>query len=127
MKKAATKKILLVDDSSTSRMNSRMLFADQESYELISACDGIEGVERAIREQPDLILMDIEMPRMSGLEACRMLKENEATKRIPVILLTMRSEDRFVREGFASGCSEFLIKPVNQEKLRAILKTHLGA
>lgn len=121
------KKILLIDDSSTSRMTSRMLFADQNSYELISACDGKEGVEKAIAERPDLILMDIEMPRMNGLEACRALKQNEATSRIPVILLTMRSEDRFVQEGRASGCSDFLTKPVNREKLVAALKAHLGA
>jgi CheY-like chemotaxis protein len=71
--------------------------------------------------------MDIEMPRMNGLEACRALKQNEATSRIPVILLTMRSEDRFVQEGRASGCSDFLTKPVNREKLVAALKAHLGA
>ncbi len=120
-----SKKILLVDDSSTSRMASRMLFADQP-YELSSACDGKEAVEKAIAEQPDLILMDIEMPRMSGLEACRILKQNEATKRIPVVLLTMRSEDRFIQQGYACGCSDFLVKPVNGEELRAVLKAHLG-
>src|ERR1700744_4594517 len=61
---AGTKKILLVDDSSTSRMTARMLLAGHESFILTSACDGQEGVEKAIAELPDLILMDIEMPRM---------------------------------------------------------------
>jgi len=69
------KKILLVDDSSTSRLASRMLFATKQNYELMSACDGKEGVETAIREHPDLILMDIEMPRMNGIEACKLLKK----------------------------------------------------
>ena len=123
---ARTKKILLVDDSSTSRMAARMLFAHHESYVLSSACDGKEGVEKAIAELPDLILMDIEMPRMNGIEACKLLKQNNATKNIPVVLLTMRGEDRFVQQGYASGCSDFLIKPVNEQKLATVVKAHLG-
>ncbi len=120
------KRILLVDDSATSRLASRLLFAKQKNYELISACDGKDGVEQALRGQPDLILMDIEMPRMNGLEACRILKENKATSRIPIILLTMRGENSFIEEGYANGCSDFLTKPVNEEKLIAALKAHLG-
>jgi len=120
------KKILLVDDSSTQRMASRMLFGNQPDYGLISACDGKEGVETAIRERPDLILMDVEMPRMNGLEACKLIKENPLTKHIPVILLTMRSEEPYVRQGYASGCSDFLTKPMNEQKLTAVIKKHLG-
>ena len=119
------KKILLVDDSATARLANRMLFGRQENYEVISACDGKQGVEIALKERPDLILMDIEMPRMSGLEACKILKQNEATKMIPVILLTTRSGDSVVRQGYANGCSDFLNKPVNEEKLIAVLKAHL--
>ena len=120
------KKILLVDDSSTSRLASRMLFANRRNYELISACDGKEGVETAIRERPDLILMDIEMPRMNGIEACKLLKKNATTKNIPVIFLTMRGEEPCVQEGLDSGCSEFLTKPVNEQKLAEVFRKHLG-
>lgn len=123
---AKGKRILLVDDSSTSRMAARMFLSRLGPYVLISACDGLEGVEKAIAEQPDLILMDIEMPRMTGLEACKLLKQNEATKNIPVILLTMRREDSFVQQGYASGCIDFLTKPVKEEDLLAAIKTHLG-
>lgn len=123
---ARTKKILLVDDSSTSRMTARMLLAESGSYVLTSACDGVEGVERAIAERPDLILMDIEMPRMNGLEACKILKQNEATRRIPIILLTMRGEESFVQRGRAAGCSDFLTKPVNEHELIEAIKTYLG-
>lgn len=123
---AGTKKILLVDDSSSSRMAARMLFAHHKSYVLTSACDGKEGVEKALAEPPDLILMDIEMPRMNGIEACKLLKQNEATKKIPVILLTMRSEEPFVRQGYDSGCSDFLTKPVNEQKLAMVIKKYLG-
>ncbi|HEY2170891.1 MAG TPA: response regulator [Candidatus Angelobacter sp.] len=120
------KKILLVDDSSTSRMTSRMLLAGHESYVVTSACDGEEGVEKAIAELPNLILMDIEMPRMNGIEACRLLRENETTKNIPIVLLTMRGEEPFVRQAYASGCSDFLTKPVNEQKLATIIKKYLG-
>lgn len=121
-----TKKILLVDDSSSSRMAARMLFAEQHSYVLTSACDGKEGVERAIAEPPDLILMDIEMPRMNGIEACKLLKQNEATRNIPIILLTMRSEEPFEQQGYDSGCSDFLTKPMNEHKLASVIKKYLG-
>ena len=123
---AGIKKILLVDDSSTSRMTSRMLLAGHESYVVTSACDGQEGVEKAIAEVPHLILMDIEMPRMNGIEACKMLKQNETTRNIPVVLLTMRGEEPFVRQAYASGCSDFLTKPVNEQKLATIIKKYLG-
>jgi CheY-like chemotaxis protein len=124
---ASIKKILLVDDSSTSRMTARMLLAGHESYVLTSACDGQEGVEKAIAELPNLILMDIEMPRMNGIEACRLLKQNETTKNIPIVLLTMRGEEPFVRQAYASGCSDFLTKPVNEEKLAMVIRKYLGA
>src|SRR6266567_8176064 len=121
------KRILLVDDSSTSRMTARMLLADHESYVLSSACDGQEGVEKAIAELPHLILMDIEMPRMNGIEACKLLKQNPLTKNIPIILLTMRGEDTFVRQAYANGCNDFLTKPVNEQKLAALIKKYLGS
>lgn len=123
---AGIKKILLVDDSSTSRMTARMLLAGHESYVLTSACDGQEGVEKAIAELPNLILMDIEMPRMNGIEACRLLKQNKTTKNIPVVLLTMRGEDTFVRQAYANGCNDFLTKPVNEQKLATVIKKYLG-
>jgi len=121
-----TKTILLVDDSATARMKSRMIFANMKQYEFLSACDGKEGVEVALEKKPDLILMDVEMPRMNGIEACRVLRENAATQRTPIVLLTMRSEESAVKKGFDSGCTEYMLKPVNTEKLIAVLKKHLG-
>jgi CheY-like chemotaxis protein len=120
------KTILLVDDSATSRMKSRMIFAKMPEYELMSACDGKEGLEVAVEKKPDLILMDVEMPRMSGIEACRALRENAVTRRIPIVLLTSRGEDSAVKTGFDSGCTEYLLKPVNEEKLVTVLAKYLG-
>lgn len=121
-----SKKILLVDDSPTSRLNSRWIIGEGTNYELISASDGKEGVEMAVAERPDLILMDVVMPRMSGLEACRALKGQEGTKTIPVILLTTKGEKATMQEAYQSGCNEFLTKPVDEKKLKAVLRNYLG-
>lgn len=120
------KKILLVDDSCTARLVNRMIFSQRTNYELISASDGKEAVEKAREVRPDLILMDIVMPRMTGLEACRELKKDKETQKIPVILLTTRSEEQYVQEGYASGCSDYLTKPVNDAELLDLLKAYLG-
>jgi len=122
----ASKKILLVDDSCTARRVNRMVFSQKTNYVLLSAVDGKEAVERAKSEKPDLILMDIVMPRMTGLEACRVLKSDKETEKIPVILLTTRGEEQYVQEGYASGCSDYLTKPVNDVELLDLLKAYLG-
>jgi len=122
----ASKKILLVDDSCTARLVNRMIFSQKSNYELISAVDGKEAVERARQDKPDLILMDIMMPRMTGLEACRVIKQDKATSSIPVILLTTRGEESYVQEGYASGCSDYLTKPVNDAELLDLLRAYLG-
>jgi CheY-like chemotaxis protein len=103
-----------------------MLLAEDRSYVVTSACDGAEGVERAIAERPDLILMDIEMPRINGLEACKLLKQNAVTRNIPVILLTLRGEESLVRQAYENGCTDFLTKPIKDHELLAAIKTHLG-
>src|SRR5215472_10568759 len=121
-----SKKILLVDDSSTARLVTRLIFSQKSNYVLLSAVDGKDAVERARAEKPDLILMDVMMPRMTGLEACRVLKQDKETSKIPVILLTTRGEEAFVQEGYASGCSDYLTKPVNNTELLDLLKAYLG-
>src|SRR5262249_61411020 len=81
------KKILVVDDSKTALFMVLMILR-QEAYDLITASDGEQALEMAAAEHPDLILMDVVMPRKPGFEACRELKKRDDTKTIPVILLT---------------------------------------
>ena len=121
-----SKKVLLVDDSSTARLLTRLIFSQKTNYVLLSAVDGKDAIERAHAEKPDLILMDVMMPRMTGLEACRELKKDKETSKIPIILLTTRGEEHFVQEGSESGCSDYLTKPVNDKELLDLLKTYLG-
>jgi CheY-like chemotaxis protein len=119
------KKILLVDDSSTALMIEQMLL-NKAAYDVITARDGAEGVAKAAVERPDLILMDVVMPKMTGIEACRALRAQEATRTIPIILVTTRGERENVEQGFASGCNDYVTKPINGLELITKLRDQLG-
>jgi CheY-like chemotaxis protein len=120
------KKILLVDDSRTSIFLERTLLRDGP-YELIEANDGVQAVEKAKAEHPDLILMDMMMPRMDGLDALRSLRKDEATRAIPVIMVTTRSESDRVATAYEIGCSDYVTKPVEQGELLKKVRNLLGA
>jgi CheY-like chemotaxis protein len=106
-------KILLVDDSSTTLLMEQMLFDKYTKYNLITARDGQEAVQKAAAEEPDLILMDVVMPKMDGFDACREMRKLEKLRRVPIILVTSRGEPVNVETGFASGCNDYLTKPIN--------------
>lgn len=120
------KKILLVDDSRTSLFMEQMILR-QGPYDLLTAQDGEAGVREALAHRPDLILMDVVMPRMNGFEALRALRARPETRKTPVILVTTRGEPANVEEGWESGCSEYLTKPIDPEELLAKVKGCLGA
>ena len=111
------KKILIVDDSKVAAMTQQVILRSVRGCEVITAEDGIKGVEKAVAEQPDLILMDVVMPRMNGFEACRLIRGHEATESIPIIMVTTRSERAHVDEGFASGCNDYIFKPIDTAQL----------
>lgn len=119
------KKILLVDDSSTILMMERMILT-KYGYELLTAGDGQEAVEKAERDRPDLILMDLVMPRMNGLDAVRTLHENMETSAIPVIMVTTRSEVSNVETAFQNGASDYVTKPINSLDLVTKVRSCLG-
>ncbi len=119
------KKILIVDDSTTALMLERVLLS-RGPWELVTASDGPEACEVASVEHPDLILMDVVMPRMDGFEACRKLRETEETRSIPIILVTTRGEAEHVEQGFVSGCSDYVTKPIDRAELLSKVRNHLG-
>ncbi len=119
------KKILLVDDSSTVLLMERMILS-KSPYDLVTARDGMEGVEKAKAERPDLILMDVVMPRMDGFEACRRLRADDETREIPVIMVTTRGELQSVESGYESGCSDYVTKPINGLELLSKVRNYLG-
>jgi DNA-binding response OmpR family regulator len=118
------KRILLVDDSNTALMMEKMIL---KSYDVEVAKDGQEGLEKAIAAPPDLILLDLVMPRMDGLEACQRLRHHEATRAVPIIMVTTRSEESNVEAGFVNGCTEYVTKPINGPELLSKVRNLLGA
>jgi len=120
------KKILLVDDSKMVLMMEEMILRTKQNYTLISAQDGQEAVEKAVAESPDLVLMDVVMPRMNGFEACKRLRERKATRGIPVILVTTKGEEEDVEAGFRHGCSDYLTKPIHEHELINMVEAYLG-
>lgn len=119
------KKILLVDDSSTVLLFEKMVLS-KEPYELLVAKDGQEGLEKALDERPSLILMDVMMPRMDGVEACRQIRANGLIGATPVILVTTRAESEAVASGRAAGCSDYVTKPINAAELISKVKALLA-
>ena len=119
------KKVLLVDDSATILMMQKMALKSTP-YQVITANNGEEGVAKARAERPDLILMDVIMPKMTGFEAVRKLRQDETTKDIPIIMVTTRGEPLNVEEGFESGCTDYVTKPIDSFALINKLRDQLG-
>jgi len=121
----SAKKILVVDDSLTSLMWQRMILAG-EDYQVVTAKDGREGVASALAERPDLILMDVTMPNMDGVEACRAIRANPATRAIPVIMVATKSGLKLLEGSAGCGHDDYLLKPFERSDLLAKVRRFLG-
>ncbi|MBM3553254.1 MAG: response regulator [Alphaproteobacteria bacterium] len=109
-------KILLVEDNEMNRdMLSRRL--KRNGFEVVIATDGQQGVEMAVSEAPDLILMDMSLPVIDGWEAARRVRENEATRKIPVIALTAHAMAGDREKAIEAGCDDYDTKPVEITRL----------
>jgi len=109
-------KILLVEDNEMNRdMLSRRL--RRNGYEVVIAIDGLQGVEMAASEAPDLILMDMSLPVIDGWEAARRVRQNEATRKIPVIALTAHAMAGDREKAIEAGCDDYDTKPVEITRL----------
>lgn len=120
------KKVLLVDDSATSLVMNRIVITRKTPHEVLTAENGPEGLRLAALNKPDLILLDVMMPGMDGLEVCRNLRNKTETAKIPIVLLTYRSGDDIVKRGFESGCTAYLNKPIEDAKLLQTVTSYLG-
>jgi DNA-binding response OmpR family regulator len=119
------KKILLVDDSNTILMMEKFILRNH-SYEIVTASDGEEGVRQALAHRPDLILLDVVMPKMGGFETCRQLRAQDATRHTPIIMVTTRGEAANVEAGWTAGCSDYITKPINGIELLAKVRNFLA-
>ena len=112
------KKVLLVDDDQTVlRMLSYIL--ESENYQVVTAGDGLEAFKSAMQERPDLIVTDLQMPRMNGIELVHKLKSQLATRYIPIIMLTAHTELESEVDGINAGADDYLTKPVDPRRLLA--------
>lgn len=109
-------KILIVDDSVT-MMEGHKRILESLGHEVHSAEDGEHGVERALELMPDLILMDVVMPKMNGFQATRKITKDDRTKHIPVVIVTSKDQETDIMWGKRQGARDYLIKPADEKQL----------
>ncbi len=120
----AAKKILIVDDEPL--MVETINFSlTHEGFTCLVAYDGIEAIKKAREEDPDLIILDIMLPKMNGYKVCRLLKFDERYKHIPVIMLTARTQQKDREMGLETGADEYITKPFDMDKLIKLINHYL--
>ena len=115
-------RILIVEDEPAMVAGLRDNF-EYEGYDVISAADGVQGLERALAEQPDLVVLDVMMPRMSGLDVCKQLKAKRPS--LPIIMLTARGQEIDKVVGLELGADDYVTKPFSIRELMARVKAVL--
>ena len=117
-------KILVIEDSATERHGIKEAL-EKAGHEVIECNNGEEGVAKAKEEQPNLVLMDIVMPGMNGFQATRAITRDEATKDIPVIIVTTKAQETDRLWGERQGASGYLTKPLDPKQLLDLINQHL--
>ena len=117
-------KILVIDDlpENVFMLQDRL---ENEGFDVITAYDGTTGIEKALSELPDLILLDIMMPDITGIEVCKYLVSEPNTRHIPIILVTAKSGAEDTKEGLEAGAFDYIKKPFNRIELMARIKSAL--
>lgn len=115
------KTVLIVDDSSVVRM-SLNYFLKENEYNVVEAVDGKDGLVKAAESKPDLIISDINMPNMNGIEMIQKLREQPQTKYVPILVLTTESAREMLDQGKKAGATGWIVKPFTNESLLATIK-----
>ena len=118
------KKILLVDDTETVLMTEKLMLAGQ-NYEISVARNGQDALDTISDAPPDLVLLDVVMPVLNGIDTCRQLKDNPHTAKIPVLIVTTKGEPENVEKAMLAGCDDFLTKPFDKMELLDKISAHL--
>ena len=121
----AAKRVLVCDDDPVI-LRLLEVNLELEGFEVLTGNNGEEGVEIARREIPDLVILDIMMPRMDGYEACRRIKEDETTKHIPVVFLSAKAQAADIAKGKSFGVAEYLTKPFDPTDLTDLVFKLVG-
>jgi CheY-like chemotaxis protein len=123
------KKILIADDEQPLRLLVRATLEDESGegrYKIIEAADGNEALEMARRERPELILLDIQMPGLSGLEVCKILKNDPATSHLMIVMLTAKGQQSDRERGLAVGADDYFAKPFSPLELLQLVDGVMG-
>ncbi len=112
-----TKKVIIVEDN-PDLMNVLSLQLERLGFSVITAINGMEGVEKALTEKPDLIIMDIMMPVMDGREAARRIRSNPETKSVPILAATVLYKESDLRSCIEAGCNDYIVKPFSSQELQ---------
>lgn len=118
-------RVLVVDDSELQILFEKELLADQQ-FDFIVARNGAEAVASARRHHPDIILLDIVMPVMNGIEAARCIRDDPLTADIPIIMVTSQTEATYMEDSFMGGCNDYVTKPVRKPELLAKIQSLTG-
>jgi two-component system chemotaxis response regulator CheY len=120
------KKILITEDSPTMRSLLVSTIEPLDGYEVLEAASGFEALRLLPREKVDLIITDINMPDINGLELISYVKNNPAFQAIPLFIISTESSDKDMEKGLALGANEYLVKPFSPVKLQELIKKYLG-
>lgn len=120
----ASKKILLVEDNEVNMRLVKLTLKNQQ-YEFIEATNGEDAIELADEHKPDLIILDIQLPKMDGYEVARVLKSKESLRNIPIIALTAHAMKGDEERVLSAGCDAYVSKPLDTNKFRGLVKSYL--
>ncbi|HKP72387.1 MAG TPA: response regulator [Pyrinomonadaceae bacterium] len=113
--------VLVVEDFADNRFMMRRLL-EMSGYHVIEAVNGREAVEMAERDRPDLILMDLSLPQLDGLDATRRIRELDGLGSVPIVAVSAHDTSDFHADALAAGCNEYITKPIDFDQLEATLK-----
>ena len=121
-----TKNVVLVADDDRDILDLLAFRLGRAGYEVVSASDGEEALRLAVERKPDLAVLDVMMPKMDGFDLTRRLREEEATSKMPIILLTARTQEADIQRGFDAGADDDIRKPFSPQELRSRVQAILG-
>jgi CheY-like chemotaxis protein len=112
--------VLVVEDFEDNRFMMRRLL-EMSGYRVVEAVNGNQAVEAAERDRPDIILMDLSLPQLDGLAATRRIREQQGTRRVPIVAVSAHDSADFHAEALAAGCNEYVTKPIDFDQLVDLL------
>lgn len=119
------KKILVVEDSQYICLMVRMCL-EKHGYDVITACDGIDAVDAVFKNHPDLVLLDVLLPKMNGYLVAEAIKQNDETRNIPIIIMSAKAQTDEINYAHKLGVEDYLIKPFSPDKLVEKIKKYLS-